>query len=262
MMQLAFLGTGSSSSTIKNPSSFALSNGFEMFLIDSGGGSYHQISRLRNKGFSPDITKNIFLTHFHMDHVSGLPDFIWGETWNSRGQRTMPLNIIGPTGLRDFWDTRFTPFFGREIPFIINLYELSDGDIFYTDAFQVKSVKLNHNENSTGYLFIDSKISIAFTGDTGWCDPLINLVNSADITICEWSFTEKSPSESHMGGDEIIALLEKTSARSSIYFTHIFPETGKTYADLIKLRREKVLHLDRKIYFPEDLFILNIERTV
>lgn len=262
MMQLAFLGTGSSSSTDKNPSSFALSNGFEMFLIDSGGGSYHQISRLNNESFSPDITNNIFLTHFHMDHVSGLPDFIWGEIWNSRGQRTMPLNIIGPTGLKDFWNTRFIPFFGREIPFKINLHELSDGDVFDSNFFKARSVKLNHNENSTGYLFTNNEISVAFTGDTGWCEPLIELLNSADITLCEWSFTEKSPSGSHMGGDEIIYLLEKTSPRSSIYFTHIFPETGKTYADLIKLRRDKILHLDRKIYFPEDRFILNIERTV
>jgi len=259
MLQLAFLGTGSSSSTEKNPSSFALSNSNEMVLIDTGGGSYHQISRLKNKNFSTDKIKNIFLTHFHMDHVSGLPDFIWGEIWNSRGQRTIPLNIIGPEGLNDFWNKRFIPFFGREIPFQVNLHELSDGGTYDTSFCRAKAVKLKHSENSTGYLFTAGAKKTAFTGDTGICAPLIELINSADITVCEWSFTEKSPSDSHLGGDEIKSILEKTSNESSIYFTHMFPETGNTYKDLIEKRIEKLKDLNKKIHFPEDLHILNIE---
>ncbi len=259
MLQLAFLGTGSSSSTEKNPSSFALSNSDEMILIDTGGGSYHQISRLNNKNFSTDITSNIFLTHFHMDHVSGLPDFIWGEIWNSRGRRTKPLNIIGPEGLNDFWHSRFLPFFNREIPFQINIHELKAGNNYDTSFCRAKAVKLKHSEDSTAYLFTAGETKIAFTGDTGICEPLTELINSADITVCEWSFTEKSPSDSHLGGEEIKSILEKTSEKQSIYFTHMFPEAGKSFKDLIKKRIEKVSGFKRKIHFPEDLYILDIE---
>jgi ribonuclease BN (tRNA processing enzyme) len=194
-----------------------------------------------------------------MDHVSGLPDFIWGEIWNSRGQRTRPLNITGPEGLHDFWYKRFIPFFSREIPFQVNLHELSDGVIYNKSFCQVKAVKLKHSEDSTAYLVTAGSVKIAFTGDTGICEPLIELINSADIAVCEWSFTEKSPSDSHLGGEEIKMLLEKTSQCSSIYFTHMFPETGCSYKDLINKRVEKLNSTGKKIHFPEDLYILNIE---
>lgn len=260
MLQLAFLGTGSSSSTEKNPSSFAISCDSRLVMIDFGGGAYHQISRLNRKSFAGEQISSIFLTHFHMDHVSGLPDFLWGEIWNSRAQRTMPVSIIGPKGLRDFWLNRLLPFFDREIPYQVNLHELDNNEIFHDHSFTVKPVKLQHNENSTAYLFSFDGINIAFTGDTGYCQGLVDLVNNSDLTVCEWSFTEKSPSDSHLGGDEIEMLLNNTNSRSSIYFTHIFPETDKNFSELIKLRKKKTRKYRRKLYFPEDLLILDLKR--
>lgn len=260
MLQLAFLGTGSSSSTEKNPSSFAISCDSRLVMIDFGGGAYHQISRLNNSSFAGELINSIFLTHFHMDHVSGLPDFLWGEMWNSRGQRTMPVNIIGPRGLSDFWLNRLLPFVDREIPYPVHIHELEDNEIFHDNSFTVKAVKLQHNENSTGYLFSFDGIDIAFTGDTGYCDGLVDLVNSADLTVCEWSFTENSPSDSHLGADGIEMLLKNTNHRSTIYFTHIFPETDKNFKDLIKLRKIKTSDYSRNLYFPDDLLILDIKR--
>ena len=260
MLQLAFLGTGSSSSTEKNPSSFAISCSSRLVMIDFGGGAYHQLSRLNNSSFAGELISDIFLTHFHMDHVSGLPDFLWGEIWNNRGQRTNPVNIIGPRGLKEFWCNRLIPFFDREIPYTVNLHELDENDLFEDTLFSVKSVKLQHNENSTSYLFSFDGINIAFTGDTGYCPELIDLVNSADLAVCEWSFTENSPSDSHLGGDEIEMLLENTDPRCGIYFTHIFPEINKNFSDLIKRREERTDPYNRNLYFPEDLFILDVKR--
>jgi mRNA degradation ribonuclease J1/J2 len=250
MLQLAFLGTGSSSSTEKNPSSFALSNGDEMILIDTGGSSYHQISGLNNKNFSSDITENIFLTHFHMDHVSGLPDFICEEIWNSRGQRTIPLNITGPKGLHDFWYKRFIPFFNREIPFQVNLHELSDGGIYNKFFCQVRAVKLEHSEDSTAYLVTAGSVKIAFTGDTGICEPLIETINSADIAVCEWSFTEKFPQTK---GRVILEIVESENfsnyhfladfikAAKKTGFRFAIDDSGTGYSNFSYLSR---LHLD------------------
>ena len=147
-MKLAFLGTGSSNSTERNPTAFAISNGKDMIMIDFGGGAYHQIPRLKSSFFSPSLLSTILLTHYHVDHVSGLADYIWGELWNTSGKRLKPLNIAGPTGLKDFWYRRLLPFIDREISFQVNLVELNDSDIYNADFLKAESVKLLHNRIS------------------------------------------------------------------------------------------------------------------
>ncbi len=63
-------------------------------LIDCGEGT--QIA-LREAGCKISRLENLLITHFHADHIAGLPGFLL--TLGNHGKKT-PLTIIGPKGLK------------------------------------------------------------------------------------------------------------------------------------------------------------------
>ena len=61
-------------------------------LIDCGEGT--QIA-MKEKGWSPKPIDVICFTHFHADHISGLPGMLLTM---GNAERTNPLLMIGPKG--------------------------------------------------------------------------------------------------------------------------------------------------------------------
>ena len=87
-MKLTFLGTSSMIPTKdRNPSSILLTDKNENILIDCGEGTQRQ---LRKIGVSPTKITKILITHWHGDHILGLPGLIQtiAAAENSRNIRT------------------------------------------------------------------------------------------------------------------------------------------------------------------------------
>ena len=70
-MKLTILGTGNASVTKCYNTCFALSEGSEHFLIDTGGGN-GILTVLKEAHISLDAIHDIFITHEHIDHLLGL----------------------------------------------------------------------------------------------------------------------------------------------------------------------------------------------
>jgi ribonuclease BN (tRNA processing enzyme) len=70
--------------------------GKEKLLFDVGRGA---TIRLNQIGVSLGAINAVFLTHFHSDHTSGIPD-LWLTGWIGRyyGNRQSPFRVIGPKG--------------------------------------------------------------------------------------------------------------------------------------------------------------------
>ncbi len=119
-------------------------------LIDCGEGT--QLS-VKKAGFSLSKTAVILLTHFHADHVSGIPGFLL--SMGNEG-RTAPLLIAGPRGVERIVSSLLT--IAPELPFRINFREMSDFDSFSNSGFTVTSFELKHRCPCLGY---DIRISRA-----------------------------------------------------------------------------------------------------
>ena len=71
-MKLTILGTGNATVTEYYNTCFALTQGGETFLVDSGGGN-RILKVLKDGGIALENIHDIFVTHEHVDHLLGMP---------------------------------------------------------------------------------------------------------------------------------------------------------------------------------------------
>lgn len=121
-------------------------------LIDCGEGT--QVA-LKEKGWSPKPIDIICFTHYHADHISGLPGLLLTM---GNAERTEPVVMIGPRGLERVVGA--LRMIAPELPFPIRFIELSEPrEQIKIGPFVIDAYKVNHNVVCYGY-----SISILRTG--------------------------------------------------------------------------------------------------
>ena len=113
-------------------------------LIDCGEGT--QIA-LREKGWSPKPVDIICFTHYHADHISGLPGMLLAM---GNAERREPLRLMGPKGLTRVVNALRV--IAPELPFELQFQEIGqEEETFSFDGFQIKAFKVSHSVVCYGY---------------------------------------------------------------------------------------------------------------
>lgn len=120
-------------------------------LIDCGEGT--QIA-MKEKGWSPKPIDIMCFTHYHADHISGLPGMLL--TMGNAEKKT-PLLMIGPKGLARVVNSLRVV--APELPFEIKYLELTEPEQSFTFAdLRIEAFRVNHNVVCYGYnIAIDRK---------------------------------------------------------------------------------------------------------
>ena len=120
-------------------------------LIDCGEGT--QIA-IKEKGWSFKPIDVVCFTHYHADHISGLPGLLLTM---GNAERTEPLTLIGPKGLERVVTALRT--IAPELPFEIRYMEINGPEqIFEMNGYRLRAFRVNHNVTCYGYtLEIDRK---------------------------------------------------------------------------------------------------------
>lgn len=120
-------------------------------LIDCGEGT--QIA-MKEKGWSPKPIDVICFTHFHADHISGLPGMLLTM---GNAERTEPLLLIGPKGLTKVVNALRV--IAPELPFEIRCMELTEPQQTISfEGFHIDAYKVNHNVVCYGYSIVVERI--------------------------------------------------------------------------------------------------------
>ena len=113
-------------------------------LIDCGEGT--QIA-IKEKGWSFKPIDIICFTHFHGDHISGLPGLLLTM---GNAERTEPLTLIGPKGLERVVNALRV--IAPELPFPIQFIELTQPEEeLCMGGYRIKAFRVNHNITCYGY---------------------------------------------------------------------------------------------------------------
>ena len=120
-------------------------------LIDCGEGT--QIA-MKEKGWSPKPIDVICFTHFHADHISGLPGMLLTM---GNAERTEPLLLVGPKGLTKVVGALRV--IAPELPFEVNCMELTEAEqTIAFDGFRIETYRVNHNVLCYGYNIVVERI--------------------------------------------------------------------------------------------------------
>lgn len=148
MLELSLLGTGGMMPLpYRWLTSLMLRYNGSNILIDCGEGT--QIA-MKEKGWSPKPIDVICFTHFHADHISGLPGMLLTL---GNADRTEPVVLIGPRGLFKVVTALRT--IAPELPFELSIIEIQDNyQVFDFGEYKIEAFRVNHNVICYGYNII------------------------------------------------------------------------------------------------------------
>lgn len=175
----------------------------------------------------------LFLSHFHMDHISGLHGL-------SKINCSSGLFIVGQEGTRGIINQLIKK------PFTVPLSELKyKAEVLELPAdagkipFETEFLPLQHSDPCLGYrIHVDDRI-VAFCTDTGYCYNAVKLGRKADLLITECAF---------LPGEE------------SKEWPHLNPETAARIALEAGAKKLVLTHFDAARYLSIEMRI-NAENT-
>lgn len=148
-LAVTFLGTGGSvPSARRSTAAVLVGRGGERLLFDCGEGTQRQMQR----SLGLVQVDEIYLTHFHADHVLGIPGLL--KTYDLTDRR-VPLKIYGPPGLSELFQV-FSPLVGR-LKFTLDLIELGNDDPVPHDGYEVRPFEAAHSGRALGYALVEEE---------------------------------------------------------------------------------------------------------
>ena len=181
----------------------ALLVGGQIYLVDCG---YGALRALIQAGLNYNDLSNVFLTHLHNDHTSDLAALL-SHKWTSG--RAQPATVHGPFGTAALVEGAIA-FFKADTEIRIvdegrtvrpeSLFHGHDltvpavTEVYRDERVTVKAVENTHFPErakkkmpyrSLAYRFDMADRSVVFSGDTAYCQGLVELAQNADIFVCE-----------------------------------------------------------------------------
>jgi ribonuclease Z len=197
--RVTLLGTGT---PIPSPDRFGpctlVEAGERKFLIDAGRGAAIRLCQLKIPLGRIDAQ---FLTHYHSDHTSGVPD-VWLTGWleSHFGTRTAPYRVIGPTGARELM-TNLERAYARDIEIRIADEKLPpagiatdvtefdrDGTVYDADGVKVIAFEVDHGDvikPCYGYRFEYAGRVAVLSSDTRYNQNVIKYGAGSDLLVHE-----------------------------------------------------------------------------
>lgn len=151
-------------------------------LIDCGEGTQNQI-RLQGWSFKP--IEVICITHFHADHISGLPGLLLTM---GNAERTEPLTMIGPKGLERVVNS--LRIIAPDLPFDIRFIELEENfQELRLCGLRIQAFKVNHKVSCYGYSILLDRAG-KFDADKA---------KSLGLPVTYWGMLQKGQSIEYQG---------------------------------------------------------------
>jgi ribonuclease BN (tRNA processing enzyme) len=223
-VKLAFLGTGAAFSPERYNGAVVVDG---RLLLDGGAPLLPHMHRL---GIDPMAIEALFVTHFHGDHILGLPPFMFFRGFV--GGRS--LEVVGPRGVEARLEELFRLAWGEDWT------EMRErAGISYQEAsgpgtaagVEYEPVRLDHGRmGGTGYRLRIGDRLLAYAGDSQATPPLDRLVDGADVAIVE--ATSPAETEVHTSWPEAAALMERHPG-TTFFLNHLFSgEVERAAGDL------------------------------
>ncbi|MGB9497666.1 MAG: MBL fold metallo-hydrolase [Dissulfuribacterales bacterium] len=225
MMEIIILGSGTGVPSIRRagPATCLRVEG-QTLLIDSAAGTLRQLVRA---GISYDTLDILLYTHFHPDHIGELAPFIFATRYPLGYKRNSPVTVMAAKGLKRFYQSMIQAF-GQWV-------EPEPGKVFFEEIPQemsaamqlppltIRSAPTNHTPQSLAYrIETSSGRSVVFSGDTDFCDELIELAQGTDLLVSECAAPEGYKIPGHLTPSEAGKIAQAAGVKR-LLLNHFYP---------------------------------------
>ncbi len=233
--------------------------GSETLLFDCGRGTALRLHQAENTYKTATV---MFLTHLHSDHVSGIPDlWLTGSIPQMRG-REESLRIYGPSGTERLaghlqqayaadvearQPSRDMAGFGSS-PALMQATDIDSGVVYERNGVRVTAFPVEHLiiEPAFGFRVDYNGRSVALSGDTTYCDSLVEHSKGVDLLIHEVAAVPEDADASsplvnrvvscHTSPEEAGRVYDEVRPALAVY-SHIHYILGATDDDITKATR-------------------------
>jgi ribonuclease BN (tRNA processing enzyme) len=199
--------------------SFLIRSNSATFLLDCGP---TVLVALKRAGIDPDIIDAVLISHFHGDHIGGLP-FLEIELAIMR-RRARPLIVAGPPEVEQrVWALMEVSYPALEPKNRIayEFVEWRENGSVAVGPMQVGAVPVIHTPESRPFalrIAIDGR-TIAYSGDTEWTDALTKIAAGSDLFICE-ATTFSQPVPNHLSYETLMQHRDRLDCKR-LLLTHM-----------------------------------------
>lgn len=194
----------------------------------------------------------IILTHLHPDHVSDLLPFLFACKY-SLAPRTKDLFLLGGKGLREYYEG-LKALYGHWVKaetYKLHLQEAPRGKRSLFE-FSLTTLPLPHTRSSIGLRFeVEGKV-LCLSGDTDYCEDLVELSRGADLLVLECSFPDDKKVEGHLTPG-LCGRVAREAGAKRLLLTHLYPPCDQV--DLVSQCRKEY---DGEIIVAEDMLSLKL----
>jgi len=224
--------------------------GDQKLLFDAGRGVP---IRLRQLNVPLGKINVLFVTHYHSDHTSGIPD-VWLTGWLPPpfGRRTTPFHVIGPVGVKALMsnlerayaldikirleDEKLPP---AGIATTVEEFD-KDGVVYEKNGVKVLAFTVEHGpaiKPAVGYRIEYKGRSVVISGDTRYNQNVIKYGTGADVLVHEVASARPELMASSVPVQRIIAH-HTTPREAGMVFSQAKPKMA-VYTHIVLLSNEK-----------------------
>jgi ribonuclease BN (tRNA processing enzyme) len=219
--ELIVIGSGTGIPSLRRGApGFIVTSDSTRFLIDSGSGMLGRMLEVGVTYRDPDL---LLYTHIHPDHVSDLVPIIFASKYGDQ-PREKELLCIGGPGFKSYFE-KLKNLYGSWIEpqsYPLTVKEISQEAFVYRDL-RISSSPMAHISESVGYRieFKDGR-SIAISGDTDYCQNIVDLAFEVDLLVLECSFPDEKKVEGHLT-PSFAGRIGIESRCKKLLLTHLYP---------------------------------------
>jgi len=225
------------------------------FILDCGTGLRMLGNRWTGEDSPRPDQSHIFVTHYHWDHIQGLPFFapFWLEK-NEFQFYSFRSKFLGRDSLRQVFETQMAlPYFPVDFSAMSarrKFRELQGGETFHVGENKITARWLNHPQGCLGFRVETSAGIVAYATDNEPGDPeldqsLRELAADADIFINDAQFTPAQLATNrkgwgHSSWKEGVRVAREVNAKTLVLFHHDPDSTDRVLDGILRQAREEL----------------------
>ena len=212
-------------------------------LLDCGNGILSRLQQIIHRFEELDM---IILTHLHSDHISDAMILRYAIGINQmKGVINKSIPLYAPSDPKeDFEKLQF------QNAFLLN--KIEENRSFEYKGLVIEFRPMEHPIPSYGIRIANKDKKFVYSGDTSYCEAIVNLSREADLFLCEAGLLEKDMTDApaHLSAKEVGEIATKSNVKK-VLLTHFWPgyDLEDVYSEAkSSFKGELILSTEMKTY--------------